>query len=152
MIGTLVLLCLVCRFDGACFAQCKEKISESNNETIHYQNIPLGGKNEYLTLSSQGDEKMFSYSNENIDLVFHVPMFTEVKFTTKKGKFSLYATTSNRTRWKTCFTLSAPLSPREIEKMRDVTKVEILLPEDHKVFSLDQQKSVKFGQALACLF
>jgi hypothetical protein len=152
VIGAFAFGSFILVFQCASFAQCKEKQSESSNQTIHYQTIPLNGESEYLTLSSQGEEKLFSYSNEKIDLVFHVQMFTEVKITTTKGNFSLFATTSNRTRWKRCFILLAPLTAREIEQMKGVTKIEIMLPEDRKVFSLNTKKTDKFDQALACLF
>lgn len=95
---------------------------------------------------------MFSYHNEDIDLVFHVQMFTEIRFFSSKGDFSLFTTTSDRTRWNRCFTLSAPLTSRELEKMKGIFKIEIILPEDHKVFSFDTNKINMLEKAVACLF
>jgi hypothetical protein len=134
------------------FGDCKEKRSESTRQMIRYQTIPLSGKHEYLTLSSSGDEKLFTYHNEKIDLVYHVQMFTEIKFTSAKGNFSLYTTTSDRTRWNTCFTLSSPLSAKELEKMKGVSQIQIILPEEKKVFSLNAKKAELLYDALACLY
>lgn len=134
------------------FGQCKEKRSESTQQKIRYQTIPLGGKHEYLMLSSSGDEKLFSYHNEKIDLVYHVQMFTEIRFTSSRGNFSLYTTTSDRTRWNTCFTLSAPLTPKELEKMKGASQIEIILPEEKKVFSLTTKKIEMLHEALTCLY
>ncbi|MCE6987923.1 hypothetical protein [Dyadobacter sp. CY323] len=153
--GAVWIFCLTClfpSFHNVSLAQCQEKLSESTKQKVHYHDIILSGKEEYLTFSGSGGEKIFSYHNEKIDLVYHVQMFTEVRFSSAKGQFSLYTTTSDRTRWQRCFTLSAPLTARELEKMKDAYKIEIILPEDHKVFSLDTRKGKELNDALACLF
>ncbi|MEO6285315.1 MAG: hypothetical protein ABIN80_11080 [Dyadobacter sp.] len=134
------------------FGQCKEKRSESTQQKIRYQTIPLNGKHEYLVLSNSGEEKLFTYHNEKIDLVYHVQMFTEIKFTSSKGNFSLYTTNSDRAPWRTCFTLSSPLIPQEIEKMKGVSKIQIILPEEKKVFSLNTKQTEMLQQAVACLY
>jgi hypothetical protein len=149
LLGIFILL-LSCQ--DICFAQCKEKRSESTQQKVRYQTIQLNGKHEYLTLSSIGDEKLFSYSNELIDLVFHVQMFTEIKITSSKGDFSLFMTTSDRTRWNRCFTLTAPLTPKELEKMRGASKIQVILPEEKKVFTLSTEKNEQLNKALGCLF
>jgi hypothetical protein len=146
------LTCLFAGLPNIGLAQCKEKLSESTKQTVHYHDVLLSGKEEYLTLSSTGEEKIFSYHNEKIDLVYHVQMFTEVRFTSAEGHFSLYTTTSDRTRWQRCFTLSAPLTARELNKMKNAYKVEIILPEDHKTFSLNPKQGKQLNEALACLF
>ncbi len=149
MLG-LVGLLLSCQ--NTCFAQCKEKKSESTQQKIRYQTIPLNGTHEYLTLSSIGEEKLFSYHNELIDLVFHVQMFTEIKFTSSKGNFSLFTTTSDRTRWNRCFTLTAPLTSKELEKMKGASKIQVILPEEKKEFTLSTKKNEQLNKALGCLF
>jgi hypothetical protein len=133
------------------FAQCKEKQHEITNKPVHYQDIPLKGTKVYVTLSGSGEERLFSYHNEEIDLIFHAQNFTEVRFTSKKGRFSIFTTSLNRTRWNPCFVLAAPLTERDIEKLRGTEKIEILLPEDHRIYELGDLKSDLFTKALSCL-
>ncbi len=133
------------------FSQCKEKNSKSNNQKISYQDVPLSGAEEFLTLSKTGEEQIFSYQNDLIELVYHVQMFTEIKFTSTKGNFSLFTATSDRTFWDQHFILSAPVTSRELEKMRGTTKIEIILPEDHKVYSFNAQKSQMLNKAIECV-
>lgn len=148
LFGTIGLL-FACY--GDVLSQCKEKNSKSNNQTITYQNIPLSGTNEFLTLSKTGEEQIFSYQNDLIELVYHVQMFTEIKFTSAKGNFSLFTATSDRTFWDQHFILSAPITSRELEKMKGTTKIEIILPEDHKIYSLNAQKSQMLNKAIGCV-
>jgi hypothetical protein len=133
-------------------AQCKQRISEATNKIELYQKIPLTNENEYLLLTSSGDEKVFAYRNEVIDLVFHAQMFTEIRFTTEKGNFSLFATSADRTRWQTCLILEVPLTAQDVEKMKTTTKIEVFLPEDMRAFKLEGKKSDQFKKGLTCLF
>jgi hypothetical protein len=133
------------------FSQCKEKNSKSNNQKISYQDVPLSGVEEFLTLSKTGEEQIFSYQNDLIELVYHVQMFTEIKFTSAKGNFSLFTATSDRTFWDQHFILSAPVTSRELEKMKGTSKIEIILPEDHKVYSFNTQKSQMLNKAIECV-
>ena len=118
---------------------------------MHYHDILLDENHEYLTFSRTGEESIFSYHNEEIDLVYHVQMFTEIKFTSPKGNFSLYLTTTDRTRWQKCFTLSSPLTDKELSKIEAATKIEIILPEEKKIFTFDSAKNKEISRALACL-
>lgn len=133
------------------FSQCKEKNSKSNNQKITYQDVPLSGIEEFLTLSKTGEEQIFSYQNDLIELVYHVQMFTEIKFTSDKGNFSLFTATSDRTFWDQHFILSAPVTSKELEKMKGTTKIEIILPEDHKIYSFNAQKSQMLNKAIECV-
>jgi hypothetical protein len=155
-------LCMNCAFllgvagllivaQNDCFSQCKEKISPANHQTVHYHTIPLSGKKEYLTLSRTGEERVLSYHNEQISLVYHVLMFTEMKFSSSKGNFSLYSTTSDRSNWQPVFILSSPLTPKDLEKMKGTLKIEILLPEDTKVFTFTPAKNELLNEAIACM-
>lgn len=134
-----------------CFSQCLEKISPANHQKVHYHKIPLSGKKEYLILSRTGEERILSYHNEQISLVYHVLMFTEIKFSSSKGNFSLYSTTSDRSNWQPVFILSSPLTPSDLAKMKGTVKIEILLPEDTKVFTFDTQKNELLNKAIACM-
>jgi len=132
-------------------AQCKEKISRSNNQKIYYQDLTLSGAHEFITLSKTGEEKIFTYNNELIEIIFHVQMFTEIKFTSTKGNFSLFTTASNRTFWNQSFILSAPVTPEEIEKMKGTVKIEIILPEETKIYQIGSQKNQLLNKALQCI-
>lgn len=132
-------------------AQCKEKISRSNKQKIYYQDVTLDGTKEFLTVSKTGEEKIFTYNNELIEIIFHVQMFTEIKFTSTKGNFSLFTTASNRTFWNQSFVLSAPVTPEEIEKMKGTVKIEILLPEETKIYQIGSQKNKLLNKALQCI-
>lgn len=132
-------------------AQCKEKISKSTKQKIYYQDVILSGAHEFVTLSKTGEEKIFTYNNELIEIIFHVQMFTEIRFTSTKGNFSLFTTASNRTFWNRKFTLSSPVTPEEIEKMKGTVKIEIILPEETKVHSLGSQKNKLLNKALNCI-
>jgi hypothetical protein len=133
------------------FSQCKEKNSKSNDQKITYQDVPLAGVGEFVTLSKTGEEQIFSYQNDLIELVYHVQMFTEIKFTSAKGNFSLFTATSDRTFWDQHFILSAPITSKELEKMKGTTKIEIILPEDHKTYSINPQKQQLLNRAIECV-
>ncbi|MCE7060179.1 hypothetical protein [Dyadobacter sp. CY343] len=145
---TAFLLIFVC-FSAS--GQCKEKISESNDQKVHYHEIPLKGKSEYLTLSRTGEERLFSYHNTDLDLVFHARMFTEIRFISNTGNFSLFTTSSDRSRWFTAFTLTSPLTPKEILKMRGTEKIEIILPEEKRIFIVSASSNNLIRKALGCL-
>ncbi|QRR00911.1 hypothetical protein [Dyadobacter sandarakinus] len=135
-----------------CSAQCMEKISKSNNRKMRYQTIPLIGNEEYLSLSRTGEEKIFTYHNEIVELIFHVPMFTEVRFKSPGGNFSLYTTTSDRTFFNRSFTLSCPVTTTELAKMKGATEIEIFFPEEKKVYQLNARSRNLLEKALACVF
>lgn len=134
-----------------CRAQCKEMISPSNHKKVHYHKIPLADKMEYLTLSRTGDEIILSYHNERIGLVFYSQMFTEIRFWTPQGKFSLYSTANDRSNWQPIFILASPVTNKELAKMKTTTKIEVLLTEDTKVFNVDARKNAMLNQAIACM-
>lgn len=134
-----------------CFAQCQETISPSNNKKVHYHTIQLADKKEYLTLTRTGDERILSYHNERIGLVYYTQMFIEVRFWTPQGKLSLYSAANDRSNWQPIFVLAAPVTPKELEKMKTATKIEVLLPEDTKVFNLDIRKNELLNKAIACM-
>jgi hypothetical protein len=132
-------------------AQCLEKVSRATNKTEYYQIVSLVGKKEFLSVSRTGEEKIFTYHNEDIALIFHVQMFTEIRFTTKNGVFSLYTTTSDRNYWNKSFMLSSPVTPQEIEKMKGTTKIEIILPEERKIYTFGNKANTMLNKALACV-
>lgn len=136
---------------NSCFAQCKETINPSNHKKVHYHTIQLAGKKEYLTLTRTGDERILSYHNERIGLVYYTQMFIEIRFWTPQGKFSLYSAANDRSNWHPIFTLASPITPKELEKMKTATKMEVLLPEDTKVFNLDARKNAVLNKAIACM-
>ncbi|MCF0069275.1 hypothetical protein LZD49_02250 [Dyadobacter sp. CY261] len=136
---------------GECMAQCKETISPSNHKKVHYHKIQLADKKEYLTLSRTGEEMVLSYHNERIGLVFYSEMFTEIRFWTPQGKFSLYSTANDRSNWQRIFILASPVTRKELDKMKTTTKIEVLLTEDTKVFSVDAQKNALLNKAIACM-
>lgn len=155
-------LCMKCTFmlgvvgllaggGSSCFAQCKEMISPSNHKKVHYHTIQLADKKEYLTLSRTGDERILSYHNERIGLVYYTQMFIEIRFWTPQGRFSLYSAANDRSNWQPIFVLAAPVTPKELEKMKTVTKIEVMLPEDTKVFNVDAQKNALVNKAIACM-
>ena len=135
-----------------CFAQCKETISPSNNKKVHYHKIQLADKKEYLTLTRTGEERILSYHNERIGLVYYTQMFIEVRFSTPQGKFSLYTAANDRSNWHPIFVLASPITPKELERMKAATKIEVLLPEDTKVFNLDAPKNALLNKAIACMY
>ncbi|GGB84202.1 hypothetical protein [Dyadobacter sediminis] len=132
-------------------AQCKEKTSRSTKQKIYYQDVLLSGTHEFITLSKTGEEKIFTYNNKLIELIFHVQTFTEIKFTSTKGNFTLFTTASNRNFWNSSFTLSSPVTPDEIEKMKGAVKIEIMLPEETKIYSIGSQKNNLLNKALQCI-
>jgi hypothetical protein len=132
--------------------QCKEKISESNYQKVHYHQIKLSDKGEYLTLSRTGNERLFAYNNEVWDLTYHVRMFTEIKFISGSGNFSLYTAKSERTPWQTCMTLSTPLTKKEIQLMKGTSRIEVILPEEKRVFVFNESGNKLLLKALACLY
>ncbi|KAA0994236.1 hypothetical protein FXO21_27095 [Dyadobacter sp. UC 10] len=131
--------------------QCKEKISESNDQKVHYHQIPLKGDREYLTLSRTGEERLFSYHNEDLDLVFHARMFTEIRFISTAGNFSLFTTSSDRSRWFTSFTLTSPLTLKEMQKMGGTQRIEIILPEEKRIFLVSASSNNLIRKGLLCL-
>jgi len=135
-----------------CFAQCKETISPSNHKKVHYHTIQLADKKEYLTLTRTGEERILSYHNERIGLVYYTQMFIEIRFWTPQGRFSLYSAANDRSNWQPIFVLASPITPRELEKMKTATKIEVLLPEDKKVFNLDVGKNALLNKAIACMY
>jgi hypothetical protein len=132
-------------------AQCKITINKATGEKVHYHRIPLGGTHEYLILSRTGDERIFSYNNTKIELVFPVHMFTEIRFITPKDKFSIFTTSSYRSRWQTLFTLSTPLTKKEVDKMDDANQIQLVLPEEVKKFSLTGKRKQLMDEAMKCL-
>lgn len=134
-----------------CFAQCQETISPANHKKVHYHTIQLADKKEYLTLTRTGDERILSYHNERIGLVYYTQMFIEIRFWTPQGAFSLYTAANDRSNWQPIFVLASPVTPKELEKMKTATKIEVLLPEDTKVFNLDTRKNVLLNKAIACM-
>lgn len=134
-----------------CLAQCKETISPSNHKKVHYHTIQLADKKEYLTLTRTGEERILSYHNERIGLVYYTQMFIEIRFWTPQGQFSLYSSANDRSNWQPIFVLAAPITPKELERMKAATKIEVLLPEDTKVFKLDNQKNALLNKAIACM-
>lgn len=131
--------------------QCLEKISPSTHEKVHYHKVPLVGKKEYLTFSKTGDERIFSYHNDEFPLVYHVLMFTEIRFFSNRGAFSLYTTTADRSNWQRDFVLSSPLTPKDLEKMKDIIKIQVLLTDETRVFKLDKKKNEVLNKAIACM-
>lgn len=131
--------------------QCLEKVSRATNKKEYYQIVRLVGKKEFLSVSRTGEEKIFTYHNEDIDLIFHVQMFTEIRFTTKKGVFSLFTTTSDRNFWNKSFLLSSPVTPEELEKMKETTKIEVILPEERKIYTFGDKANALLNKALACV-
>nr|WP_295922435.1 hypothetical protein [uncultured Dyadobacter sp.] len=131
--------------------QCLEKISPSTNQKVHYHKVPLVGKKEYLTFSKTGDELIFSYHNDEFPLVYHVLMFTEIRFFSNNGTFSLYTTTADRSNWQKAFVLSSPLTQKDLEKMKDIVKIQVLLTDETRVFSLDKKKNEVLVKAIACM-
>ncbi|WP_090157458.1 hypothetical protein [Dyadobacter soli] len=138
---------------NACFAQCKETVSPSNNKKVHYHIVPLSGAKEYLTLTKTGEERVLNYHNDEFGQVYHVQMFTEIKFSSVKGNFSLYTTISStdRSNWQSEFVLSTPVEPKELEKMKGTAQIEILLPDDKRVFKIDPKKNQLLHKAIACM-
>lgn len=135
-----------------CFAQCRETISPSNHKKVHYHTIQLADKKEYLTLTRTGEERILSYHNEKIGLVYYTQMFIEIRFWAPPGHFSLYAAANDRSNWHPIFVLASPITPKELERMKSATKIEILLPEDKKVFNLDAPKNALLNKAIACMY
>jgi hypothetical protein len=135
------------------FGQCKETISPSNHKKVHYHMVPLSGPKEYLTFSKTGEERIFSYHNDEFGQVYHVQMFTEIRFLSSTGNFSLYSTISStdRSNWQREFVLSSPLEPNVLEKMKGTVKIELLLPEEKRVFSIDSKKNQLLHKAIACM-
>ncbi|WP_019943786.1 hypothetical protein [Dyadobacter beijingensis] len=148
LLGVMGLLAVS---ENTCMAQCKETVSPSNHKKVHYHKIQLADKMEYLTLSRTGDEIVLSYHNERIGLVFYSQMFTEIRFWTPQGQFSLYSTANDRSNWQPIFILASPVTRKELEKMKATTKIEVLLTEDTKVFNVDAQKNVMLNKAIACM-
>jgi hypothetical protein len=134
-----------------CFAQCKETISPSNHKKVHYHTIQLADEKEYLTLTRTGEERILSYHNERIGLVYYTQMFIEIRFSTPRERFSLYSSANDRSNWQPIFVLASPITPKELEKMKASTKIEVLLPEDTKVFTLDARKNALLNKAIACM-
>ncbi|MCE7068425.1 hypothetical protein [Dyadobacter sp. CY326] len=132
-------------------AQCLEKVSRSTNKKEYYQIVQLVGKKEFLSLSRTGEEKIFTYHNENVELIFHVQMFTEIRFTTKKSVFSLFTTMSDRNFWNRSFMLSSPVTPQELENMKETVKIEVILPEERKIYTFGNKANVLLNKALACV-
>ncbi|KAA6436971.1 hypothetical protein FEM33_19810 [Dyadobacter flavalbus] len=132
-------------------AQCQEKISRATKQKIYFQDVILSGTHEFVTLSKTGEEKIFTYNNKLIELIFHVQTFTEIKFTSTKGNFTLFTTASNRNFWNSSFTLSSPVTPEEMEKMKGTVKIEIILPEETKIYSISSQKNKLLNKALQCI-
>ena len=148
LLGVIGLVC-ACQVVGN--AQCLEKVSRSTNKKEYYQIVQLVGKKEFLSLSRIGEEKIFTYHNEKVDLIFHVQMFTEIRFTTKKETFSLFTTTSDRNFWNKSFMLSSPVTPQELEKMKGTLKIEIILPEERKIYTFGTKSNQILNKALACV-
>jgi len=132
-------------------AQCKERTSRATKQKTYYQDVLLSGAHEFITLSKTGEEKIFTYNNKLIEMIFHVQTFTEIRFTSTKGNFTLFTTASNRNFWNSSFTLSSPVTPDEIEKMKGAVKIEIILPEETKIYSLGNQKNNLLIKALQCI-
>jgi hypothetical protein len=137
-----------------CFAQCKETVSPSNHKKVHYHIVPLSGPKEYLTLVKTGEERILNYHNDEFGQVYHVQMFTEIRFASVKGNFSLYTTISStdRSNWQSEFVLSTPIEPKELEKMKGTGQIEILLPDDKRIFKIDPQKNALLHKAIACMY
>lgn len=136
-----------------CAAQCKETISPANHKKIHYHIVPLSGSKEYLTLSRTGEERILSYHNDEFEQVYHVQMFTEIKFSSVKGNFSIFSTinSTDRSNWERNFVLSSPIEPKELEKMKGTVQIVIYLPDDTRVFKIDTQKNQLLGKAIGCM-
>lgn len=150
LLGVIGLLTV----DGSeCFGQCKETISPSNNQKVHYHSVPLAGAKEYITLSRTGEERIFSYHNDEFNQVYHVLMFTEIRFSSAKGNFSLYSTISStdRSNWQREFVISSPLEQKDLEKMKGTLKIEVLLPDDRRIFTIDSRKNQLLQKAIACM-
>ncbi|MCF2494488.1 MULTISPECIES: hypothetical protein [Dyadobacter] len=151
VIALLGVIGLVFASQSVCYAQCLTKVSRSTNKTEYYQVVQLVDKKEYLSLSRTGEEKIFTYHNEEVELIFHVQMFTEIRFTTKSGTFSLFTTTSDRNFWNKSFMLSSPVTPQELEKMKGTSKIEIILPEERKIYTFSPKSNQILNKALACV-
>lgn len=136
------------------FAQCMETISPSNNKKVHYHIVPLSGRKEYFTLVRTGEERILNYHNEEFGQVYHVQMFTEIRFSSMKGNFSLFTTISStdRSNWQSEFVLSTPIEPKELEKMKGTGQIEILLPDDKRTFKIDSKKNQLLHKAIACMY
>ena len=136
------------------FAQCKETTSPSNHKIVHYHIVQLSGPKEYLTLAKTGEERILNYHNDEFGQVYHVQMFTEIKFSSVKGNFSLYTTISStdRSNWQSEFVLSTPIEPKELEKMKGTVQIEILLPDDKRTFKVDAKKNQLLLKAIACMY
>ncbi|MCF0040761.1 hypothetical protein [Dyadobacter fanqingshengii] len=150
-IALLGVIGLVSACQMVSHAQCLEKVSRSTNKKEYYQIVQLVGKKEFLSLSRIGEEKIFTYHNEAVDLIFHVQMFTEIRFTTKDETFSLFTTTSDRNFWNKSFMLSSPVTPQELNKMKGTVKIEIILPEERKIYTFSPKSNVILNKALACV-
>ncbi|MCF0062787.1 hypothetical protein MUK70_08580 [Dyadobacter chenwenxiniae] len=150
-IALLGVIGLVSACLSLCNAQCLEKVSRSTNKKEYYQIVQLVGKKEFLSFLRVGEEKIFTYHNEKVDLIFHVQMFTEIRFTTKEGTFSLFTTTSDRNFWNMSFMLSSPVTPEELNKMKSTTKIEIILPEERKIYTFGAKSNQILNKALACV-
>ena len=137
-----------------CLAQCKETVDPSNHKKVHYHIVPLSGRKEYLTLSRTGEERILNYHNEDFGQVYHVQMFTEIRFSSVKGNFSLYTTISStdRSNWQSEFVLSTPIEAKELEKMKGTAQIEILLPDDKRTFKIDARKNQVLFKAIACMY
>lgn len=150
LLGSVYLL-----FTGqpSLFAQCKEKISPSNRQKVHYHTVQLAGTKEYLTFSKTGQERIFSYNNDEFSQVYHVLTFTEIRFSSPGGHFSLFTTinSSDRSNWQREFVLSSPLEMKDLEKMKGTVKIEVMLPDERRVFTIDAKKNVLLNKALACM-
>lgn len=135
------------------FAQCKETVSPSNHKKVHYHIVQLSGPKEYLTLARTGEERILNYHNDEFGQVYHVQMFTEIKFSSVKGNFSLYTTinSTDRSNWQSEFVLSTPIEPKELEKMKGTVQIEILLPDDKRTFKVDAKKNQLLHKAIACM-
>ena len=133
------------------FGQCREKISEANRKIVHYHDIKLSNKGEYITLTRCGKERLFSYNNESLDMVYHVGMFTEVRVFSSGGNFSLYTAKSERAPWQPIMTLYTPITEKELQKMNGTARIEVLLPEEKRVFVFSEASNKLLQKALACM-
>ncbi|WP_353720329.1 hypothetical protein [Dyadobacter sp. 676] len=120
---------------------------------MHYHSVRLSGPKEYLTLLKTGEERIFSYHNDEFNQVYHVLMFTEIRFSSVKGNFSLYATISStdRSNWQREFVISSPVEPKDLEKMKGTVQIEVFLPDDKRIFRIDSRKNQLLQKAIACM-
>ncbi|WP_051663952.1 hypothetical protein [Dyadobacter crusticola] len=133
------------------FGQCKEKVSEANRKIVHYHDIRLSDKGEYLTFTRCDKERLFSYNNEELEMVYHVRMFTEIRVFSSRGNFSLYTTKSERAPWQPLMTLWTPITPTELQKMKGITRIEVIFSEEKRVFVFSAASIKLLQKALACM-